>query len=265
MPNSAHFWLALAEIEIDSLRAFVAVAEAGGFTAAGARLGRTQSAVSVRIRRLEEVLGRRVFARTSRSLALTRDGELPNFGADGGRVFVNVAGDDKMELVSLELDGSDVHTHVKTDNATALRVSPDGQWLAWNEGFHGYIAPFPATGRTVELGPKAESVPVTKVKNSVWLDAKSGSGFTSSSPSKMLVFSTSGVPSIGLGSSTPLRTIQSSLVVTLLPRANQLPALSTQALPIPLTVVANALPGRICPSWICTTLSTARIRSPLAS
>lgn len=68
--------MTLAEIEIDSLRAFVAVAEAGGFTAAGARLGRTQSAVSVRIRRLEEVLGRRVFARTSRSLALTRDGEL---------------------------------------------------------------------------------------------------------------------------------------------------------------------------------------------
>ena len=68
--------MTLAEVEIESLRAFVAVAETGGFTAAGERLGRTQSAVSVRIRRLEEALGRRVFARTSRSLALTRDGEL---------------------------------------------------------------------------------------------------------------------------------------------------------------------------------------------
>jgi imidazolonepropionase-like amidohydrolase/Tol biopolymer transport system component len=96
-------------------------------------------------------------------LLITRDGETPHFGADPNRVFVSVSGEDKTELVSLELDGSDLHTHVKTENATALRVSPDGQWLAWNEGFHAFIAPFPATGRTVELGPKAEALPITKV------------------------------------------------------------------------------------------------------
>lgn len=94
---------------------------------------------------------------------VTRDGDLPHFGADGGRVFVSVAGDDKTELVSVELDGSDPHTHVKTENGAGLRVSPDGLWLAWNEGFQAYVAPFPATGRTVELGPKADGVPVTKL------------------------------------------------------------------------------------------------------
>lgn len=65
-----------ADLDIDALRAFVIVAEAGGFTAAGDILGRTQSAVSIKIKKLEDVLGRRVFDRTSRSLALTRDGEL---------------------------------------------------------------------------------------------------------------------------------------------------------------------------------------------
>lgn len=68
--------MALPDLDIDALRAFVTVAETGGFTAAADRLGRTQSAISVKIRKLEDVLGRRVFDRTSRSLAITQDGEL---------------------------------------------------------------------------------------------------------------------------------------------------------------------------------------------
>ncbi|CAM2154063.1 LysR family transcriptional regulator [Pararobbsia alpina] len=63
------------DIEIDLLRAFVAVAEAGSFTAAADVVGRTQSAVSQKILRLEDILQMRVFERTSRSLTLTRDGE----------------------------------------------------------------------------------------------------------------------------------------------------------------------------------------------
>jgi len=63
------------DLEIDLLRAFVAVAEAGSFTAAADVVGRSQSAVSQKIIRLEDVLGRRLFDRSSRSLTLTRDGE----------------------------------------------------------------------------------------------------------------------------------------------------------------------------------------------
>lgn len=64
------------DLDLDTLRSFVAVVDTGGFTAAGDLLGRTQSAISVKIRKLEEGLGRRLFVRTSRSLALTPDGEL---------------------------------------------------------------------------------------------------------------------------------------------------------------------------------------------
>lgn len=64
-----------ANLDIDLLRSFAAVADAGSFTAAAERVARTQSAVSVQIRRLEEIVGRRVFERTSRSLALTPAGE----------------------------------------------------------------------------------------------------------------------------------------------------------------------------------------------
>jgi DNA-binding transcriptional LysR family regulator len=63
------------DLEIDLLRAFVAVAETGGFTEATGLLGRTQSAVSQKIRRLEELLDRKVFERTSRSVGLTHEGE----------------------------------------------------------------------------------------------------------------------------------------------------------------------------------------------
>jgi DNA-binding transcriptional LysR family regulator len=57
------------------LRAFIAVKESGGFTPAAQRLHLTQSAVSHQIRRLEEQLGRPLLHRTTRSVALTEDGE----------------------------------------------------------------------------------------------------------------------------------------------------------------------------------------------
>lgn len=63
-----------ANLEIDLLRTFVAAADTGSFTAAGDLVARTQSAVSIQIKRLEEALDTRVFERTSRSLALTQAG-----------------------------------------------------------------------------------------------------------------------------------------------------------------------------------------------
>jgi DNA-binding transcriptional LysR family regulator len=58
------------------LRAFVAVAETGSFTRAAERIGRTQPAVTLQIKRLEELLGRALVARTSRHAALTAAGEI---------------------------------------------------------------------------------------------------------------------------------------------------------------------------------------------
>ncbi|HIC79932.1 MAG TPA: LysR family transcriptional regulator, partial [Kiloniellaceae bacterium] len=66
----------LVDLDSSLLRSFVAVVDAGGLTAASARLGLTQSGVSVRLRRLEDRLGLRVLSRSSRSLELTPEGEL---------------------------------------------------------------------------------------------------------------------------------------------------------------------------------------------
>lgn len=62
-------------LDPDLLQSFVAIAETGSFTEAARRVGRTQSAVSMQMKRLEELLGRSLFARSGRSVQLTPDGE----------------------------------------------------------------------------------------------------------------------------------------------------------------------------------------------
>src|SRR6202522_3917264 len=58
------------------LLSFGAVAECGGFRRAAERLNLTQSTVSQQIKRLELETGRPLFRRTTRSVALTDDGEM---------------------------------------------------------------------------------------------------------------------------------------------------------------------------------------------
>lgn len=65
----------LVNLDLDLIRAFVAVAEAKSFTRAGARLGRTQPTISLQIRRLEEQVSAELFTRDPRSVVLTAQGE----------------------------------------------------------------------------------------------------------------------------------------------------------------------------------------------
>ncbi len=75
MDMAARAAIVLGTIEPDLLRSFVAIAETGSFTAAAGRVARTQSAVSMQMKRLEEGLQRPLFERTGRSVGLTYDGE----------------------------------------------------------------------------------------------------------------------------------------------------------------------------------------------
>ena len=63
-------------MEFELLRSFVAVADCGGFHRAAERLNLTQSTVSQQIKRLELETKRSLFRRTTRSVALTDDGEM---------------------------------------------------------------------------------------------------------------------------------------------------------------------------------------------
>jgi DNA-binding transcriptional LysR family regulator len=63
-------------LDFELLRAFVAVADCGGFHRAAERLNLTQSTVSQQIKRLELETKRPLFRRTTRTVALTDDGEM---------------------------------------------------------------------------------------------------------------------------------------------------------------------------------------------
>ena len=62
-------------LELDLLRSFVSVVDAGGFTRAGERVHRTQSTVSQQIRRLEEDFGRPLLHRDGKRIRPTEAGE----------------------------------------------------------------------------------------------------------------------------------------------------------------------------------------------
>ena len=62
-------------LDIDLLRSFVSVVDAGGFTRAGERVHRTQSTVSQQIKRLEDTFGRPLLHRNGKRVALTEEGE----------------------------------------------------------------------------------------------------------------------------------------------------------------------------------------------
>jgi DNA-binding transcriptional LysR family regulator len=62
-------------LDLDQLQSFCAIADCGSFTEAARRLNKTQSAVSMQIKRLEERLGQPLLTRDGRSVTLTKHGD----------------------------------------------------------------------------------------------------------------------------------------------------------------------------------------------
>src|SRR5271154_6493038 len=62
-------------LDLELLRSFVSVIDAGGFTRAGERVHRTQSTVSQQIKRLEEEIGQPLLNRSGKDVTPTEAGE----------------------------------------------------------------------------------------------------------------------------------------------------------------------------------------------
>jgi DNA-binding transcriptional LysR family regulator len=62
-------------LDLDQLQSFCAIADCGSFTEAARRVNKTQSAVSMQIKRLEERLGQTLLNRDGRGVALTNHGD----------------------------------------------------------------------------------------------------------------------------------------------------------------------------------------------
>ena len=65
----------------------------------------------------------------------------------------------KRVFVSTALDGADPREHYVSENATEYAVSPDEKWLAFRERYNAFVTPFVRTGKRIDIGPKAKSLP----------------------------------------------------------------------------------------------------------
>lgn len=61
-------------LDLEAVQAFVLTADLKSFTRAAEAMDSTQSAVSLKIKRLEDALGRRLLERTPRLVRLSQDG-----------------------------------------------------------------------------------------------------------------------------------------------------------------------------------------------
>ncbi|MCG7625047.1 LysR family transcriptional regulator [Epibacterium sp. Ofav1-8] len=103
-------------LDIALLRSFIAVARAGSIRAAAGRIGRTQSAISLQIKRLEEIVGDTLFHRTGTGLVLTLAGERFVLGAD--RILA--AHDETVEGLKAESVGGSIAFGCPEDYLTAF-------------------------------------------------------------------------------------------------------------------------------------------------
>jgi imidazolonepropionase-like amidohydrolase len=97
-------------------------------------------------------------------------GSDPQFDHTGKRIFVNDSRNNKFVLLSVGIGdpGSprtddDEVVHFQSDNAMQIVPSPDGKWVAFSERWHAFVAPFPRTGRPVDLGPTINGYPVARI------------------------------------------------------------------------------------------------------
>lgn len=90
------------QLDVESLRTFATVLDVGGMTRAAEQLGLSQSAVSWKIKRLEEKVGRPLLIRNGRDLRPSRDGEeLLHYA----RVIVDTHDEAVIRLTGSELTG----------------------------------------------------------------------------------------------------------------------------------------------------------------
>jgi DNA-binding transcriptional LysR family regulator len=89
-------------LDLDLVRTFVTIADTRSFTRTGERLGRSQSAISLQVRRLEDRLGVKLLARDPRRVGLTEAGEafLPK-----ARRLLRVNDEILAELTGEDLEG----------------------------------------------------------------------------------------------------------------------------------------------------------------
>ncbi len=94
---------------------------------------------------------------------LTEEGDKPHFSADGKRIYLNSREGEKSALVSIDLLGSDRRVHALSEKAVDFAISPDENWLAFEDLWQTYVTSYPHMGGPLEVGPEMNNLPVKKL------------------------------------------------------------------------------------------------------
>lgn len=98
---------------------------------------------------------------------IAKSGGDPQFSADGDRVYYLTGGGLKKKLMSVGLHGEEPREVFDLKYVNAVTISPDGKWVAFTELFNAYVAPLPATGKSIELGKETKAMPITALSTDV--------------------------------------------------------------------------------------------------
>ncbi len=129
-------------LKMESIQAFVAVAEAGSITEAAHRLSISKSVVSERLKSLEHALRSKLLRRTTRALALT----------DDGKIFY-----ERAKRILREVDNAAAELEERRGTLSgALRISAPVSFGSLHLGaaLFGFLAEHPAIELTLELDDK---------------------------------------------------------------------------------------------------------------
>jgi DNA-binding transcriptional LysR family regulator len=125
-------------LDIELLRSFVSVVDAGGFTRAGERVHRTQSTVSQQVKRLEDSVGRPLLVRNGKQATLTDEGER----------LLSYA----RRILALEQEARDVVARPVIDGVVRLGIPEDFAAYRLTELLSGFVRSRPTLRLDVRSG-----------------------------------------------------------------------------------------------------------------
>ena len=98
---------------------------------------------------------------------VVKEGEYPTYSMDGKRIFYQTGGtyfgNLTKSLKSVNLNGKDERTHIKSKYANRLVPSPDNNWIAFTILHEAYIAPLVMNGKEIDLDNNSKAVPVSQI------------------------------------------------------------------------------------------------------
>nr|WP_295370361.1 amidohydrolase family protein [uncultured Sphingosinicella sp.] len=96
------------------------------------------------------------------AVRLTREGGNPHFGALSDRVYLEVNEDQKLKLISVDMNGKDRRTHAQGELATEYQVSPRGDHIAFRENYNIFVTPFFQGAKTLDVSARGQAMPITR-------------------------------------------------------------------------------------------------------